>query len=293
MMKSEAQVKAINETIEVLNKVLTALTIIRDNDVCEVQVLRDLGLHPATFRRICYDNDWIERDKNKPLGFKTLQERLRDTIPTRDWTEDLFCVVAGLERNPSNCGKIPPDVKVTMVKAIESLTPREQTTIKEYYQDKKTHEEIGKDLGITDGRVQQILMKALRKLRHPSRFAYIVYGDGYYVSKKVEGDEVRRHYQIKQAQEELERLEALIHIKRSIVNGTISEPTNTLLDMDVAALDLSVRSYNCITRAGIHTVRELIGLTEPQLRSIRNLGRKSADEIIETLANRGFYLKDA
>lgn len=64
------------------------------------------------------------------------------------------------------------------------------------------------------------------------------------------------------------------------------------LEMTIEELDLSVRSYNCLKRAGINTVEELINKTEPEMMKVRNLGRKSLDEVKNKLAALGLSLKE-
>ena len=63
------------------------------------------------------------------------------------------------------------------------------------------------------------------------------------------------------------------------------------LDMTIEELDLSVRSFNCLKRAGINTVEDLIGKTEEDMMKVRNLGRKSLDEVIAKLNSFGYTLK--
>lgn len=65
------------------------------------------------------------------------------------------------------------------------------------------------------------------------------------------------------------------------------------LNMPVEALDLTVRSYNCLKREGIHTVGELISRSEADLMDIRNFGAKSIDEVKDKLASMGIALKDS
>ncbi len=62
-------------------------------------------------------------------------------------------------------------------------------------------------------------------------------------------------------------------------------------DILIEELELGVRSYNCLKRAGIQTVGELILKTENELAAIPNFGRKSIDEVMETLEGRGLSLK--
>ncbi|NLM76379.1 MAG: DNA-directed RNA polymerase subunit alpha [Clostridiaceae bacterium] len=66
-----------------------------------------------------------------------------------------------------------------------------------------------------------------------------------------------------------------------------------VLEMTVEELDLSVRSYNCLKRAGINTVEELISKTEEEMMKVRNLGRKSLEEVVTKLAALGLKLADS
>ncbi len=60
----------------------------------------------------------------------------------------------------------------------------------------------------------------------------------------------------------------------------------------IEELELGVRSYNCLKRAGIQTVGDLISKSEAELNAIPNFGKKSIDEVIETLEARGLHLRD-
>ncbi|MFV0351500.1 MAG: DNA-directed RNA polymerase subunit alpha [Oscillospiraceae bacterium] len=64
------------------------------------------------------------------------------------------------------------------------------------------------------------------------------------------------------------------------------------LEMTIEELDLSVRSFNCLKRAGINTVEDLVSKSEEEMMKVRNLGRKSLEEVIEKLHSLGFNLKD-
>lgn len=69
-------------------------------------------------------------------------------------------------------------------------------------------------------------------------------------------------------------------------------PQAKALDMTIDELDLSVRSYNCLKRAGINSVQELAQLDEADLMRVRNLGKKSMDEVRAKLAGLGLKLKN-
>ena len=67
--------------------------------------------------------------------------------------------------------------------------------------------------------------------------------------------------------------------------------TVTALRMTIEELDLSVRSFNCLKRANINTVEDLINKSEEDMMKVRNLGRKSLDEVIGKIASLGLTLK--
>ena len=64
-----------------------------------------------------------------------------------------------------------------------------------------------------------------------------------------------------------------------------------VLEMTIEELDLSVRSFNCLKRANINTVEDLISKTEEEMMKVRNLGRKSEEEIVNKLAMMGLSLR--
>jgi DNA-directed RNA polymerase subunit alpha len=64
-----------------------------------------------------------------------------------------------------------------------------------------------------------------------------------------------------------------------------------VLEMTIEELELSVRSYNCLKRAGINTVQELCSKTEEEMMKVRNLGRKSLEEVQEKLQELGLALR--
>jgi len=63
-----------------------------------------------------------------------------------------------------------------------------------------------------------------------------------------------------------------------------------VLEMTIEELDLSVRSFNCLKRAGINTVEDLISKSEDEMMKVRNLGKKSLEEVVSKLESLGFNL---
>ncbi len=74
--------------------------------------------------------------------------------------------------------------------------------------------------------------------------------------------------------------------------GGAARPANAMDDILIEELELGVRSYNCLKRAGIQTVGDLVAKSEGELNAIPNFGKKSIDEVIETLESRGLQLRD-
>jgi len=78
--------------------------------------------------------------------------------------------------------------------------------------------------------------------------------------------------------------------------STVVEKAETqrdkVLEMTIEELDLSVRSFNCLKRANINTVEDLISKTEDEMIKVRNLGRKSLEEVIHKLAMMGLTLQN-
>ena len=77
----------------------------------------------------------------------------------------------------------------------------------------------------------------------------------------------------------------------SIMAEKTDNEVSKVLDLTIDELDLSVRSFNCLKRAGINTVEDLINKSEEDMMKVRNLGRKSLEEVIAKLNSFGFTLK--
>ncbi len=76
-----------------------------------------------------------------------------------------------------------------------------------------------------------------------------------------------------------------------ILVKTEDDKQQQILKMAIEEMDLSVRSYNCLKRANIHTVEDLTKKTEDDMLKVRNLGRKSLEEVIQKLESYGLALK--
>ena len=94
--------------------------------------------------------------------------------------------------------------------------------------------------------------------------------------------------------EHLDLFTNLTEIAKSteVMKEADTESDDRILDRTIEELDLSVRSYNCLKRAGINTVHDLTEKSEPEMMKVRNLGRKSLEEVKVKLADLGLGLKN-
>ena len=158
------------------------------------------------------------------------------------------------------------------------LTMREQIFVGLYYRDFKTLEEIGIEYNLTRERVRQILGKARKKVKAK------------YLDFKKYLEFSLAQERLKLASEVWERWkEEHIEIP-PVVEEEIKE--NYYNNLTIEDLDLSVRSYNCLKRAGIYALLDLTQKTEIDMMKVRNLGKKSLREVKQKLAEYGLAFKE-
>ena len=89
---------------------------------------------------------------------------------------------------------------------------------------------------------------------------------------------------------EKEYYKMFLELIKSQCNALPSKTEERLLDITIEELDLSIRTFNCLKRYGIKTVRDLASMTEDDLMKVRNLGRKCVEEVLRKLSNIGIEL---
>lgn len=187
-----------------------------------------------------------------------------------------FCMAKALQIEPAEI--YPPGIE----QALATLTEREVRIIRQRFAERKTLENTGKTEGITRERVRQIEAKAIRKLRHPSRAA---------MYKAVPYAELKAHwaeyYKLKAEYEQV--AEAYRALSDRPAEEVVRE--NDILSKPLEELDLSVRSYNSLRRAGRDTIGKVADMSLSELSKVRNLGRKSQEEVVAKLAEYGLRLK--
>ena len=76
-----------------------------------------------------------------------------------------------------------------------------------------------------------------------------------------------------------------------VIAEPVDDEIDKVLEMNIDELELSVGSYNCLKRAGINTVEELVNKTSEDMMKVRNLGRKSLEEVVAKLKELGLGLR--
>jgi DNA-directed RNA polymerase subunit alpha len=93
-----------------------------------------------------------------------------------------------------------------------------------------------------------------------------------------------------------EHLEMFIDLSEIAKNMSIMSQKelsekDKMLETPIEELEFSVRSYNCLKRAGIHTVADILSRTEHDMMKVRNLGKKSLDEVVAKVNSLGLSFK--
>ena len=183
---------------------------------------------------------------------------------------------------------LPDDVALVLEYIIQkTLTEREGRVLDMRYKRYMTMADIGEEYGLRAERIRQIEAKAVRKLRHPSRSRYILMGMEGYINylRDTAVDERLREYK-----KEIISLEKKI---AELTDTEYEEEKNELENAPLAELDLSVRTFNILYRAGYSTVKELLDADAEKIVSLPNLGLKNFSDLIDVLSEKGFGWKSA
>lgn len=184
--------------------------------------------------------------------------------------------------------ELPDDVALVLEYIIQkTLTEREGRVLDLRYKRYMTMAAIGEEYGLRAERIRQIEAKAVRKLRHPSRSKYILMGMEGYINylRDTAVDERLREYK-----KEIVTLEKKI---AKLTDTEYEEEKNELENAPLAELDLSVRTFNILYRAGYSTVKELLDADAEKIVSLPNLGLKNFSDLIDVLSEKGFGWKSA
>lgn len=183
---------------------------------------------------------------------------------------------------------VPADINGTVEYLLHTfLSQRENDILHQRFKLCKTYAEIGEIYQITGERVRKIEEKALNRLRSPGCMKYLQ--NGIYKATQID---------INNAAEQAVSAElstAVAYLRELLINKTNfldERPVIVTAKTEIEDLNLSVRCYNSVKRAGINKVGDLEKMTFRELRLIRNLGKHSLDELIGKLAEQGVSFQE-
>lgn len=188
---------------------------------------------------------------------------------------------------------------VALAFAMGNLTGREQEVLTYRFVHGMTYDEIGPLYGVTRERIRQVEAKALRKLRGRRNVRELLQTGitGYWnkcVNEKAQeiAQRVIEGYKFALDRAYAQRLDDECQRLKSDPEIAKKARQAEMMAMPIENLDLSVRSYNCLKHSNIETVDQLISRSYDELIRIRNLGRRSSQEIVEKLHSMGLHLKE-
>ena len=161
-----------------------------------------------------------------------------------------------------------------LLEEIENLGDRQKIVITLRYRSHMTLEDIAKELHVTRERVRQIEARAIRILRRRESLNHWLLVP---MERLLEAQRERDELKLK-----------LITLGRT----EDLEPEPKLKSVGIDEMDLSVRAYNCLRRAGIDTLADLQKMTQEDLMKVRNLGRKGLEEIIAKAKEYGITIEE-
>jgi len=167
------------------------------------------------------------------------------------------------------------------LEAIETLSDREQKVLHLRYEEGLTYEQTGKEFDVTRERIRQVEEKAMRKLRSPFLAKKYILVDAQTTQDlKKENEDLM--LQVICLRDKLKKIYDAVGVNPDEAEKKAKEAVKPEPEHlpSIDEMELSVRSYNCLKRAGIDTIDQLKGKTEADLRHVRNLGRKSIIEVI-------------
>ena len=166
-----------------------------------------------------------------------------------------------------NYRKISPE---DFDKIFKTYSYREQMITEMRYRDSLTLDEVAKKVGLTRERIRQIECKTLHKLYYDLR--------NLINNEKPEIERLR--YENEQLKQYITALESAKSVSEVVVKPAIIPSVK--LNTPIEDFDFSVRTYNCLKRAQLNTIQDIVNY-KSGLMNIRNLGRKGVDEIITTI----------
>lgn len=265
---TKKEINALNERIKNIRGEISEQIKLKNKEKMENRKCYFCGSETYYAKGLCR-NCYNRKRKSGTVEYKQKKVReLKEKKQKPMWYDRLYKDVFG--ENVFDDGYCKPeDYLESICTVYETLTPREQEAMEMRYEGEATYLEIGNSFGVTLERARQIVKKALRKMRHPTRKEVLEFGKS--------GTEERHRKQEEEASRLVEEAqkERDARLKDAYKSGTA----------DIQYYDLNVRSYNLLKRSNLNTPDEVIKfiVENGSIMQLRNCGRKSAEDIYKNL----------
>lgn len=210
----------------------------------------------------------------------------RADVKVSQWPYNLLEQI-GLE-NDDPLDHMSTEAELYLVMSLSHMTEREMLILKLRYFEQHTLKETGDMLGVTGARIREVEAKAIRKLRWKECGYILTHGAKAYIDKRV-NERVDAALRLRMAELEAEYVKKM---SAAVVKDDESRRNaeEKLKEIAITDLELSLRPVNCLKRVRIRTVGELMERypTYKELMTVRNLGRKSMEEVVDRVQQLGF-----
>lgn len=290
----------LNESEEYLLRILNAIHYIRQGGT-ETDACLEYDLDVSSFRRMIfskrdskgYQSPYPVFSKNTVLITTEYERLLAYMMKDDGWEIHSFATGVELVTLPKG-QYMPVDVHRSLKKVLrEHFTERERKVLISRGIRKMSVEQIGKELNVTRERIRQIEAKALRKFRKRNLRNQVFLGIDYY-KRFEEAKNEGRKIASQEMTDMLEDFKTLYYKekKQELIQSEKSRIYQQVMETSIEDMGLSTRSKNCLRRKKLFTIGDIIHLKKSDLMEIRCLGKRSYDEIIRALRERGVELKN-
>lgn len=267
-ISSEKEQALINTQL-FISKVNAAISLVLTGK-SESEACRTVGLKVNFFRNFVvkdFENNWAKK-KEFNNGLISWKDKLLSAILG---TEDVE-VLDDFDKVLENC--------------LNNMCDRHKKAIQLYYIDNMTLEQAGKEFGVSIERFRCILNKAIKKLKINWRL--FLYGeDKVNELKELNKNILEIKKEIEGKQKELDTL-IVISSEHDRLLAKAKIENDERKKIIIEQLNLSSRTYNALRRAGLYTVGDILKLNYVKINNVRNLGKKSIDEVKNCIHNLGY-----
>ena len=266
-ISSEKEQALINTQL-FISKVNAAISLVLTGK-SESEACRAVGLKVSSFRSFVVKDFENNKTKKKELNSGLIS-----------WKDNLLSDILG-----DKDVEVLDDFDKVLEDCLNNMNDRCKKAIQLYYIDNMTLEQAGKEFGVSIERFRCILNKAIRKLKINWRL--FLYGeDKVNELKELNKNILEIKKEIEGKQKELDTLIAISSEQDKLLAKANIE-NDERKKIVIEQLNLSSRTYNALNRAGLYTVGDILKLNYVKINRVRNLGKKSIDEVKNCIHNLG------